>query len=366
MGEVCVGERFGRWVVIDTANVKDKKKVLCRCDCGTSREVLVSNLTQGLSLSCGCARAERTRFNGVTHGQSKTRLYSVWGGMIQRCYNTNNRAYKNYGGRGIKMCPEWRNDFMAFRKWALESGYDGDAPKGQCTLDRIDVNGDYCPENCRWVNMKTQSNNTRCNIEYVYKGETLTLTELAEKCGIPMKTLRMRILRGWTVEDAAELPLGESPEYIEHHVNTRPVNLIDGDGNILRTFPSIEAAVAETGCPSFGIGNVCRGWQKSTKGLMFEYADEHGDNSKPKPVPIKPVRHDGHLIRVDMLSKSGDYLRTFQSINDAVAYLGKRTGTAIGQCCKGRSKSAYGYLWRYADVQGEPSQHGCQSGTPDS
>lgn len=363
MAEAHVGERFGRWVVIDTANVKNSKKVLCKCDCGIRRKVLVSNLVQGTSSSCGCARKEKARFSGVTHGQSKTRLYNVWGGMIQRCYNINDRAYKNYGGRGIKMCPEWRSDFMAFRKWALESGYDEDAPKGQCTLDRIDVNGDYCPENCRWVDMKTQSNNTRHNVNLVYKGETLTLMELAEKCGVPMNTLRMRLLRGWTVKDAAELPLGESPEYIDRHVHKRPVNLIDDSGNILQTFPSIDVAVSETGCPSFGIGNVCRGWQKSTKGMMFEYADEHGENSRPKPVPIEPVRHDGHFIRVNMFSKDGEYLRSFESINDAVAFLGKRQGTAIGQCCKGKAKLAYGYIWRYADVQDEPQPNGCQDGT---
>lgn len=116
-----------------------------------------------------------TRENG-----KHKRLYKAWRSMKSRCYNQNSKCYKHYGGRGIIVCDEWLNSYKAFQDWAITNGYDKDAPYSKCTLDRIDVNGNYCPENCRWVDMKTQCNNTRRNVYVEYNGNKYTVAQLAE------------------------------------------------------------------------------------------------------------------------------------------------------------------------------------------
>lgn len=122
--------------------------------------------------------------------------------MKQRCGDPNNKAYHNYGGRGIKVCDEWRVSYEAFRDWSLANGYDAKAPKGKCTIDRIDNDGDYCPENCRWVSAKEQSRNTRHNRFVEYNGQRKTLAEWAEETGIDDLTIHYRLKSGWSVEEA--------------------------------------------------------------------------------------------------------------------------------------------------------------------
>lgn len=123
-------------------------------------------------------------------------------GKSSRCYNEKEYHYPDWGGRGIKICPEWNNDFFSFQKWALSNGY-----KDSLSIDRIDNDGDYSPDNCRWATPKEQSNN-RCDNHYVtYKGTTYTITQLSELFGIQKSTLRFRIVHGWSIEDAVERPV---------------------------------------------------------------------------------------------------------------------------------------------------------------
>ena len=131
--------------------------------------------------------------HGCAKRSGKERLYGVWLRIKARCLYPNATGYKDYGGRGIGICEEWKNSYESFRAWALSNGYDPNAPYGKCMIERIDVNKDYCPENCKWVDRTEQANNTRRNHFITFQGETLTISQWGEKLGIDKKKLWERI-----------------------------------------------------------------------------------------------------------------------------------------------------------------------------
>lgn len=166
------GQVFGRLTVIGRAGTSKNGSRLwrCVCECGKEKIASSSHLTCGFIQSCGCLKRETGRVICIArtkHGarsrtnQTDHRLYGVWCGMKYRCNNPSAKPYKNYGGRGIKVCPDWNESFEAFRNWAIASGYNPEAPYGELTLDRIDCNKGYFPDNCRWVDMKVQAHNRR-------------------------------------------------------------------------------------------------------------------------------------------------------------------------------------------------------------
>lgn len=172
MARDIVGLRFGKLVVKCKSSAKALSGSMyeCVCDCGNRVVVARSSLTSGHTKSCGCSRisflqhqkpAKKHGGESLSGKNRRERLYMVWCGMKDRCYYPKHNRFKDYGGRGITVCEEWRNDYAAFRDWAMTNGYDPEAPRGSCTIDRIDVDGSYCPENCRWVNMSIQSKNKR-------------------------------------------------------------------------------------------------------------------------------------------------------------------------------------------------------------
>ena len=200
-----IGKKYGRWTVIDKApdqiTPKGYHNVMwkCRCECGTIKIVRGKSLVHGISKSCGCYAKEVMSVAAAKHHCVGTRLYNVWDSMRQRCLNPNSRGYSAYGGRGISVCKEW-DDFTSFRDWAIKTGYDANAKFGKCTLDRIDCNKEYSPANCRWVDMKTQSNNKRNSIWLRYNGEYMPLTQLADVVGLDYSTLWKRYRLGKTPE----------------------------------------------------------------------------------------------------------------------------------------------------------------------
>lgn len=163
------GEKFSRLQVLKRVGTRYGSPLWkCICDCGNITEATTKDLKTANKRSCGCIHSEqlaaRNKINKIHGGcinNKEERLYGVWHAMIQRCYDKNRKDYQNYGGRGIKVCDEWKTNYGTFKKWALSIGYNPNAEYMLCTLDRINVDGDYCPENCRWVSAKVQANNRR-------------------------------------------------------------------------------------------------------------------------------------------------------------------------------------------------------------
>lgn len=157
------GQRFGRLVVVRRSDRGYRGGTIweCRCDCGAVTHVYANHLKSGVTQSCGCLARELSISSKQRHCETGSRLYRVWACMKTRCYTPSNTSYERYGGRGIGVCDEWRNSYEAFRDWAYANGYNPEAKRGECTIDRIDVNGDYSPDNCRWVSNSVQQRNKR-------------------------------------------------------------------------------------------------------------------------------------------------------------------------------------------------------------
>lgn len=201
-----IGRRFGRWTVIEYEGTKGEGKHKCRCwkcrcECGNVKIVREWNLKSGNSRSCGCLVSDSNKMNKTTHGKRNTRLYKIWVSMRNRCNNKNSSFYEDYGGRGVRVYPEWENDFMSFYDWSIKNGY-----SKELTIDRIDVNGNYEPDNCRWVDMRVQCNNRRNNHVLTYKEKTQTISEWERELGFKKDILQTRISNGWSIEKAIETP----------------------------------------------------------------------------------------------------------------------------------------------------------------
>lgn len=198
------GTVFGRLTVqyeyTDHQNLR-KRPVACLCSCGRLVDISFYQLLHGLCKSCGCLNTDSLVARSTSHGKSHTAEYTSWQGMRFRCHSETSEDFHHYGGRGIKVCERW-GSFQAF--------YDdmGPRPGRGYSIDRIDVNGDYSPENCRWATQKEQMNNTRDNHLVTHNGQTLTIAEWAELTGVTPSTIRQRLKRGVSVEEALFTPAG--------------------------------------------------------------------------------------------------------------------------------------------------------------
>jgi hypothetical protein len=192
------GMVFGKWTVIEKGPIGENTSWKCRCECGSVRLVKSHYLRNGRSKHCGCTQ-------WVKHGMSKTPEWTCWQNMIHRCERVKHPEYIRYGARGITVCERWRTSFENF----LEDM--GVRPSKEHSIDRVDTNGNYCKSNCRWATKKTQAQNTRRNRLVTYKGETKCVSEWSRTLGIPASGLRLRILSGWSADDAIETPFTECP-----------------------------------------------------------------------------------------------------------------------------------------------------------
>ncbi len=188
------GQRFGRLEVRSYDGLRGGKGYWhCRCECGAETSIAAQLLRNGKATSCGCYRAELMSKIKRKHGMTGTPEYNVYSSMLGRCLNVNNHKFAHYGGRGIKVCDRWRNSFADF--------YADMGPRpDRCSLDRIDVNGDYTPENCRWATPQQQAQNTRSNINLTHCGETKCLTQWAREHEVPVLTAYSRLQRGLPFE----------------------------------------------------------------------------------------------------------------------------------------------------------------------
>lgn len=192
------GFRVGKLEVIEYVETRSNQAYwLCKCDCGNSKIVRGSHLRLGDVKSCGCLRSEENK-SRATHNLSRDRLYNIYHSMLKRCYSINNCSYSHYGGRGISVCEEWlnkTNGFNNFYSWSMENGY-----TVQKSLDRIDVNKSYCPDNCRWASAKEQANNRTNTTRIEYQGKNLTPSEWSAITGIDRQVILNRYKKGVSIE----------------------------------------------------------------------------------------------------------------------------------------------------------------------
>ena len=207
--EDLTGKKFGKLTVLKL-NFKiqqygkngkkngNKYYWLCKCECGNETNISSTRLKNNIIKSCGCLQKEVMKQKMTKHAKSHNRIYKIYYKMLGRCYNKTDNKFLYYGGRGITICDEWKNDFKAFYDWSMANGY-----ADNLTIDRIDNDSNYAPSNCRWVDIKTQANNKRNNHYITYNDETHTIKEWSELLNINYSTLHKRITKyKWEIEKA--------------------------------------------------------------------------------------------------------------------------------------------------------------------
>ena len=206
--ENVIGNKYGRLTVLEDApdkiyrNGAHDRVEKCICECGKIKFVKLGELKSGRTKSCGCYHDEACKNRATSHGMANTRLYRIWCLMKTRCSNPSAQYYYLYGGKGIKVCDEWKDNFEEFCNWSILSGYND-----SLTIDRIDSNKDYCPNNCRWVTFEVQANNTSRNRIIEYNGKKYTMSEFSKNFNFPYNTLKARLRLGMDIEDILSKPI---------------------------------------------------------------------------------------------------------------------------------------------------------------
>lgn len=302
------GQKFGKLTAIKPLNERKNRRVVweCICECGKKTNVVGTLLTSGNTKSCGCI--------SKPHGMFGTRIYNVWHTMKERCYVPSQISYPNYGGRGIKVCPEWQ-EFIPFMEWAYSNGYDENAKRGQCTLDRIDPNGDYSPENCRWVPMSLQANNKTDNVYLEYNGVIDTLTNHARSLGIDARTAESRKTKGKNVEEIFKQP--RKPHSVFYKGKYYTLMELSKKTGISRSV--------------------------IYKRIFQEKEDVDFVIKDVKSHKRKPIIKNRPIIQYDL---DMNFIKEWKSGNEIEENLNIKK-QIVQQCCRGNNKTAYGYIWQY-------------------
>lgn len=265
-----IGKRFGRLVVLERAESvvnksgKIRGRWLCKCDCGNTKIILTDSLTGGNTKSCGCYNLECIKNRAKKHGMAGKRIYVEWNSMKSRCFNKNNKSYTRYGGRGITVCDEWLGEhgFENFYEWAVNNGY-----RDNLTIERKNVNGDYCPENCCWIPANEQAKNRRQTLRIKDEnGNERYAMDIAKENGIPMNVVIARKSKGWDLEKALNTPLIE--QTLKKQVTQ--IDLLTGDE--IHVYKSIGEASRETGVERSSISRCCSGERNKAGGYVWKYA----------------------------------------------------------------------------------------------
>lgn len=254
-----IGERYCKLVIIDRIKNKNPKRNntvwICQCDCGNIHYV-PSNHWKEIK-SCGCFQREKNN-----DSYSKTKLYSTWKSMKARCNIKSNPSYKNYGGRGISICEEWK-DFFKFKEWAIQNGYDENKTRKKQTLDRINNNGNYEPNNCRWVNSFIQANNTSRNIWLEYNGIRKTMAQWSRILKIDYKKFSnfIRTTKIRLIKKQQNIPDKVKKKVLQLDINNNPIKI----------FNSITEASKETKISITSISRVAKGERKPVKNFNWKF-----------------------------------------------------------------------------------------------
>lgn len=268
---ILPGEKYNYLTTVK--EIKDEKGRTmweCKCDCGNTTTVSVTSLKTGKTKSCGCFRkkaANNRAKKAKTYGYTHHRLYACYYRIRRRCERKSDPSYNRYGGRGIKMCDEWKNDIMAFITWGIENGY-----KEGLSIDRIDNDGDYSPDNCRWADAMQQSNNRSTNKLVTYKGETHTVAEWSRIVGIRQLTLNARLVSGWTVEDALTVSTEERRYGILQDTNIKTV--VYSGKTLIGIFNSQTEAAKRCGVSKSSVSACMRGDRSGCHGYTFKRYEE--------------------------------------------------------------------------------------------
>lgn len=262
--------KFERLKPIRIVSTSGRTKWLCKCDCGSETIVTQKNLCNGNTKSCGCLNAEMKKARNKGYRRNE-RLYVLLRGMKERCNNPNSRNYRWYGAKGIKVCEEWENDYLSFKKWAIDNGYDETLPRGVQTIERIDNNKGYSPDNCTWKTIQEQQRHKKSNTLFEMNGESHILSEWAEILNVDYNLLRSRVgSYGWTLEQAINEPIYAKAkrEKIKIEYNGERLTIKEWSQKLGITENLIRSRMSVSKDPEFVLKV---GKHKTTKEKLIEY-----------------------------------------------------------------------------------------------